>query len=186
MRNTWESPLSCTEKCKPDPTPDRLSQGWLCVHGVHTQRVREDCGGETSCRLRVLYSKVTHPVFLINYFLFRFDWRNTIHTISLSHLSDLQKVVFWRLCPIQQSLIQHLHHCWNQLRLLLLREEFLLISVGAWAGKEYRMPSITKRQAKNGRKMFYRSLWFWHHPNSINRQTTLSYMIPPNTAHNIK
>lgn len=170
----WESPLSCTEKCKPAPTPDGLSQGCPCVRGVHTQGEGRLCrgGGKTSCGLCGLYSKVTHPVFPINYFLFKFDSCDTVHTISLPRLSNLQTVVFLGLCPIQQSLIQHLQHCWNQLRLLLLLEEFLLISVGDWAGKEYRMPSVTKHQAKNGRKMFYRSLWFWGHPNSIQTNYT--------------
>lgn len=49
-----------------------------------------------------------------------------------------------------------------------------------------RILSITEHQAPDGRKMFCGSLWLWDHRNSISRQTTRSYMIPPNTAHNLK
>lgn len=124
----WESPHTCTEKCKLAPLLAALSKGCLCVCGVHTQGERRG-KGKAPCRLCVLYSKVVHPVFPINYFLFKFDYcAIQEHTSSLPCFSDLQKIVFLRLCLIQQSLIQHLQPCWNQLRLLHLPEEFLFWS----------------------------------------------------------
>lgn len=90
----WESPLSGTEEWKPAPAPRGLGQGCLCVRGVHAQGTGR---GESSCGLPVLYGKVTHPVLLINHFLPKFDWCNTVHPISLPRFSDLQKVLFLRL-----------------------------------------------------------------------------------------